>query len=340
MNLRQTLERQWQEGGHLASSLRPLGAVTAAVARWRRRHIRGREGVIPSIVVGNLSVGGSGKTPLVATLARLLGEKGWRVAIISRGYGAHPPRWPYRVHPDDPPDVAGDEPLLLAQLQNRTQAVYICPDRHQAMAAAAAAGFNLALLDDGFQHLALRATVQLLVLSGTQPLGNGYCLPAGPLREPRSALAAADALLVDDAAAAALVLPVSPPPAFPPHFGFQVRPQNLLALTEPQRTRNLKALAAAQWTAVTGIARPQRFVDTLTTLGARVDAHFFPDHHMFTRADLQPLSRPLVMTEKDAVKCRMFAGSDDWILRIEAELESEFMPWLERALALRRNYEH
>lgn len=336
MSLRQTLEAQWQEGGWLATSLRPLGALTGSVAAWRRRHVRGRPAVIPSIVVGNLSVGGSGKTPLVAALASLLNTAGWRVAIISRGYGAQPPHWPYRVQAGDSAQQAGDEPLLLAQFQTQAdQAVFICPDRHQAIAAAAAEGFDLALLDDGFQHLALRPTLRLLVMSGAQPLGNGHCLPAGPLRESPAALAEADALLLDAAAAASLA-----PGESPPHFQFQVRPRDLQALADPQRTRSLESLAGQHWTAVTGIARPQRFVDTLQALGAEVDARFFPDHHVFRREDIAHLPRPLVMTEKDAVKCRDFAHADDWALRIEAQLATDFLPWLERALSTWRDHEH
>jgi lipid-A-disaccharide kinase (EC 2.7.1.130) len=169
VTLRQTLEQQWQEGGALATALRPLGALTGKVAWWRRRHIQGRAASIPTIVVGNLAVGGSGKTPLVAALARQLTAAGWRVAIISRGYGARPPHWPYRVRRDDSPQQAGDEPLLLAQEQEQTQAVYLCPDRHRAIAAAAADGHNLALLDDGFQHLALQPSLRLLVFSGPVP---------------------------------------------------------------------------------------------------------------------------------------------------------------------------
>ncbi|WP_414039998.1 tetraacyldisaccharide 4'-kinase [Acidithiobacillus sp. M4-SHS-6] len=340
MTLRQTLEAQWQQGGWLATSLRPLGALTESVAAWRRRYIHGRPAAIPSIVVGNLSVGGSGKTPLVAALAGLLNAAGWRVAIISRGYGAQPPHWPYRVNASDSPEQAGDEPLLLVQHQvpgqvAGSQAVFICPDRHQAIAAAAAEGFDLALLDDGFQHLALRPTLRLLVMSGTQPLGNGYCLPAGPLRESPAALAEADALLLDAAAAAGLALGETPP-----RFHFRVQPRDLQALADPQRTRSLESLAGEHWTAVTGIARPQRFVDTLQALGAEVDARFFPDHHVFAPRDLESLPRPLVMTEKDAVKCRNFAHSDEWVLRIEAQLAADFMPWLERALSTWRDHEH
>ncbi|CDQ09431.1 Putative tetraacyldisaccharide 4'-kinase LpxK [Acidithiobacillus ferrivorans] len=327
MTLRQTLEQQWQEGGALATALRPLGALTGAVAQWRRRHIQGRVASIPTVVVGNLGVGGSGKTPLVAALARQLSAAGWRVAIISRGYGARPPHWPYRVPHDDSPRQAGDEPLLLAQEQRQTQAVYLCPDRHRAIAAAAVDGYNLALLDDGFQHLALQPSLRLLVLSGLRPLGNGHCLPAGPLRECPDAMLHADALLMDAAAAAAI-----PERNGLPRFLFRIQPKDLVAVNDPSRSRSLDSLQGQRVTAVTGIARPQRFVASLEGLGALPDPRFFPDHHPFCAADLAHLPRPLVMTAKDAVKCREFAQSDDWALRIEAELEPSFQPWLERSL--------
>lgn len=326
MTLRQTLEQQWQEGGALATALRPLGALTGKVARWRRRHIQGRAASIPTIVVGNLAVGGSGKTPLVAALARQLSAAGWRVAIISRGYGARPPHWPYRVQRDDSPQQAGDEPLLLAQEQGRTQAVYLCPDRHRAIAAAAADGYNLALLDDGFQHLALQPSLRLLVFSGPRPLGNGHCLPAGPLRERPDAMLHADALLMDAAAAAI------PERSGLPRFLFRIQPKDLVAVNDPTRTRSLDSLQGQHVTAVTGIARPQRFIASLEGLGALPDPRFFPDHHPFCASDIAHLPRPLVMTAKDAVKCWEFAQADDWTLRIEAELEPSFQPWLEQSL--------
>ena len=327
MTLRQTLEQQWQEGGPLATALRPLGALTGKVAQWRRRHIRGRAASIPTIVVGNLAAGGSGKTPLVAALARQLAEAGWRVAIISRGYGARPPHWPYRVQHDDSPQQAGDEPLLLAQEQGQTQAVYLCPDRHRAITAAAADGYNLALLDDGFQHLALQPSLRLLVLSGPRPLGNGHCLPAGPLRERPDAMLHADALLMDAAAAAAI-----PERSGLPRFLFHIQPKDLVAVNDPSRSRSLDSLQGQQVTAVTGIARPQRFVASLEGLGAIPAPRFFPDHHPFCASDIAHLPRPLVMTAKDAVKFREFAQAEDWTLRIEAELEPSFQPWLEQSL--------
>ncbi|MGC8592464.1 tetraacyldisaccharide 4'-kinase [Acidithiobacillus sp.] len=317
------LERQWRDGGPLATALRPLGAITCVLAGWRRRHAHGRPAVIPSIVVGNLPVGGSGKTPLVMAIAAELAARGWRPAIVSRGYGAHPPHHPYAVQPGDPPRRAGDEPLLLRQVAP----VYLSPRRLPGIAAAAAGGATVAVLDDGFQHLALQARVQLLVFSGARPLGNGRCLPAGPLREPLTGMAAADALLVDAAAAEALSAMETPR-----RFRFRIVPVDLALVRDPAIRQPLSSLQDRAVSALSGIARPERFAALLASLGARVHSHFFADHHPFSARDLADHPRPIVMTAKDAVKCRAIAGPDDWFLRIRAELETPFWDWLAQRL--------
>ncbi|MGC8504298.1 MAG: tetraacyldisaccharide 4'-kinase [Acidithiobacillus sp.] len=317
------LERQWRDGGPLATALRPLGAITCALAGWRRRHAHGRPAVLPSIVVGNLPVGGSGKTPLVMAIAAELAARGWRPAIVSRGYGAHPPHHPYAVQPGDPPRRAGDEPLLLRQVAP----VYLSPRRLPGIAAAAAGGATVAVLDDGFQHLALQARVQLLVFSGARPLGNGRCLPAGPLREPLTGMAAADALLVDAAADEALSAMETPR-----RFRFRIVPVDLALVRDPAIRQPLSSLQDRAVSALSGIARPERFAALLASLGARVHSHFFADHHPFSARDLADHPRPIVMTAKDAVKCRAIAGPDDWFLRIRAELETPFWDWLAQRL--------
>ncbi len=317
------LERQWRDGGALATALRPLGALTCALAGWRRRHAHGRSAALPSIVVGNLPVGGSGKTPLVMAIAGELAARGWRPAIISRGYGAHPPHYPYPVQPADQPRCAGDEPLLLREVAP----VYLSPRRLPGIAAAAQDGATVAVLDDGFQHLALRAQVQLLVFSGARPLGNGRCLPAGPLREPPAAMAAADALLVDAAAQDALGAM-----ATPRRFRFRIVPVDLALVRDPGIRQPLSSLQGRAVTALSGIARPERFTAILASLGARVQSRVFADHHPFSAKDLAACPRPIVMTAKDAVKCRAIAGPDDWFLRIRADLETPFWDWLAQRL--------
>ncbi|MGC8467206.1 MAG: tetraacyldisaccharide 4'-kinase [Acidithiobacillus sp.] len=325
MGLVQRLEREWYAGGPLAEALRPLGTLTCALAGWRRRHRRGRAGALPSLVVGNLTVGGNGKTPLTLAIGHRLQDWGVAVAVVSRGHGAHPPTLPYRVPADDSPARAGDEPLLLAQ----TLPVYLSPRRHAGIAAAAAAGFRWALLDDGFQHLALKPDLRLLVFAGTRPLGNGRCLPAGPLREPICAAEQADAVLLDDRVGH---LPLSPSV---PQFRYRVQVAGAHRLGDPKQRVDPRQWCGQRFSAVTGIARPERFLDTLNNLGVEAELYAFADHHAFRPKDLEDIPRPLVMTAKDAVKCEGFAGPDDWVLQTEAEPEPAFWEWLHSAIMVR-----
>lgn len=327
MSWRQTLERQWYEGGLWADCLRPLGALYCATAAWRRAHAGRSPGVLPSIVVGNLNVGGTAKTPTSIALLRYLQQHSWQPAAVSRGYGAHPPdREPYAVAPDDTPSHAGDEPLLLRQ----AAPVYLSRPRRAGIAAAAAAGHDIVVLDDGFQHLDLLPSLSLLLLQGQQPLGNGRCLPAGPLREGRSALGAADALLCD---AAALASPLAAELAVP-KFLLQTEVTRLVSLADPGQEIPLTRLQGARLHAATGIARPQRLQRSLEALGAEVTLHAFPDHHVFRRQDLANIPGPLVMTSKDAVKCRHLAGLPEiWVLEIGVHWEPAFGAWLDEHLA-------
>jgi len=328
VDLRRRLEQEWYGGGSLATVLRPLGALTCAVTGWRRRRMHGRAGLLPSIVVGNLTVGGNGKTPLTLAIGHRLQTWGIAVAVVSRGHGARPLTLPYRVAPDDDPKRAGDEPLLLAQ----TLPVYLSPKRHAGIAAAAAAGFAWALLDDGFQHLALRADLRLLVFAGPRPLGNGRCLPAGPLREPISAMAQADAILSDEG------VDDLPLPAAVPHFRYRLQVAGAHRLGNPSQRIDPQQWREGRVSAVTGIARPERFLRTLERLG--IEAHLYPfaDHHAFCPEDLRNIPRPLVMTAKDAVKCAEFAGPDDWVLQTQAEPEAAFWDWLYSAIRARSGF--
>ena len=326
MNWRQQLERQWYSGGACSALLRPLGALYCVAAGWRRRRARPSPGVLPSIVVGNLNVGGSAKTPVSIALLQHLQEHGWNPAAISRGYGARPPQEPYAVRSDDLPAHAGDEPLLLRAVAP----VYLSRRRHTGIVAAAAAGHDIVVLDDGFQHLALRPSISLLLLQGECPFGNGCCLPAGPLREGKTALQAADALLCDPAAATSPdLIGVSRP-----LFRYAQQVTRLHSLSDPLQELPLTALQQRQVHAVTGIARPERLQHTLESLGAAVILHAFPDHHVFRQQDLAHIPAPLVMTSKDAVKC---AGLSDlpeiWVLEIGIHWEPAFTDWLDRRLA-------
>ncbi len=323
---RRALECQWYGGGAWADALVPLGTLFCAAGRWRRQHCHGTQGAIPSIVVGNLGVGGSAKTPASLAIVQYLRDRGWAPALVSRGYGAHPPREPYAVQLDDSPDRAGDEPLLLRQLAP----VYLGRRRLDAIAAAALGGHDVAVLDDGFQHLALAPHLRLLLLQGARPFGNGRCLPAGPLREPASAVSYADALLYDGAAGETPWIT----DARQPVFGFAICPQSCTALGGGGQTWPLSSLRGVRLHAVTGIARPERFQALLESLGAQVVLHAFPDHYRFRPEDLAAIPRPLVMTAKDAVKCRSFPDIRDcWVVNIGMEIEPGFWNWMDRHLA-------
>ncbi len=231
---------------------------------------------------------------------------------------------------DDSPACAGDEPLLL-----RTVApVYLSRARHAGIAAAAAAGHDIVVLDDGFQHLVLQPSLSLVLLQGERPLGNGRCLPGGPLREGKTALRDADALLCDDAAAGSAELVGVELPS----FRFEQQVTRLSRLPDSTQEVPLQALCNRHVHAVTGIARPERFQHTLESLGARVTLHAFPDHHVFCQQDLAGIPAPLVITRKDAVKCAQLAGlPETWVLEIGIHWEPSFGHWLDQRLATLRS---
>jgi tetraacyldisaccharide 4'-kinase len=273
---------------------------------------------VPVVVVGNLTVGGTGKTPLVAWIARFLRERGWRPAVIARGYRGAARRWPQPVGPGSDPRLVGDEPVLLARQLGGT--VVAGPDRPAAARMALARGTcDVILSDDGLQALALARDVEVAVLDGERRLGNGRCLPAGPLRERPGRLATVD-------------LVVTRGEAGPGELAMHYRPGNPRNLADDQREVPIASLADRPLHAVAGIGNPQAFFGQLRALGLSPIEHPFPDHHRFSAKDLAFADDlPVLMTEKDAVKCRGLAQGDAWYLPIEAVPEPAFG---ERLLAL------
>lgn len=333
------VSRQWYQGGWLAALLRPWGAVYCQLSRLRaglyeKLHKR-RRGALPALVVGNLTAGGSGKTPLVLALAEYLHERGWQPALVSRGYRAHPPRLPYPVQPGDEPGQAGDEPLFLARRSGLP--VVIGPDRLADIEFAARRGCDVAVLDDGFQHLALLPELSLIVVDGARGFGNGRCLPAGPLREPLAALTRADALVIHGTSA-----PLPPDVAGKPVFSMTLQATGLVPVAPDLPAHALGWLRGRRVHAVAGIGHPERFFRQLEALGARPVPHPFPDHHVFVAADFARMQdAPVVMTEKDAVKCRQLSLPDAWALRVEARLPAAFWRWLDAQLQfLGRSRDH
>ncbi len=299
-----------------------LFGVVARVRRWLYRHGFRRSEVInvPLIVVGNISVGGAGKTPLVARLVELLREAGYHPGVISRGYGGQSEEWPRHVVADSDPHQVGDEPVLLAQRCRCP--VVVGPDRvAAAQALLASYACNVILSDDGLQHYRLRRDLEIAVVDGFRRMGNGACLPAGPLREPLSRLREVDFVVGNGAARGSEYL-------------MCLRGDTAVNLADPYVSAALAGFRHSTIHAVAGIGDPGRFFDHLRQARLRILEHPFPDHHVFRPEDLHfPQDMPVLMTEKDAVKCRSFAPEGCWYVPVSAQLESAFEADLLKRLA-------
>jgi tetraacyldisaccharide 4'-kinase len=305
----------WYQGHPLAPLLAPAGWAFCAVAMLRRElYGRGllpvRRLDVPVIVVGNINAGGTGKTPLVIWVAQLLAGHGYRPGIVTRGYGGRAHTWPQQVRADSDPRVVGDEALLLAR--HGGCPVAAAPDRPAAaLALREQAGCDVIVSDDGLQHYALGRDIEVAVIDGARGFGNRRCLPAGPLRETVARLRRVDLLVRLGKARRG-------------EYWMRYRPgePEPVAGGAPGR---LADLAGSPVHAVAGIGHPERFFALLRGLGLAIIEHPFPDHHPFRREDLEfGDALPVVMTEKDAVKCRAFAGPRQWCVPIRAEVNPAF----------------
>ncbi len=319
-----SLERSWY-GPHGSAWLVPLsflyGTVMAVRSVFYRLGLRHRVGVgAPVIVVGNLSVGGTGKTPLVAWLSIKLSAVGMKVAVVSRGYGGRA-RGVTRVTVHSRPSEVGDEALLLARRSQAT--VFVGKDRVAAAKAAVADGADIIITDDGLQHLALKRDCEIVVIDGQRGFGNGCLLPRGPLRESPRRLRRVNAVVVNGAITASnFQLPRF---VTGTHFAMSMRAGDARPVSGAGGLRALASFRGAGVHAVAGIGNPQRFFDTLRNADLTVYEHPFPDHHAFRSGDLNFGDRlPVLMTEKDAVKCVTFADERCWYVPVTAEFnESE-----------------
>lgn len=293
--------------------LRALVPLYRAIAagRWSRPS---EPPPCPVIVVGNITVGGSGKTPVVAALARLLAGAGHVPAVISRGYGGRKSEDPQVVTPASDPDTVGDEPVLLARRAGC--AVWVCRDRRAALAAARSGGADVIVADDGLQHVRLPRSYEVCVIDGLRGLGNGHLLPAGPLRQPIDRLDSVDQVLIKQAAERR---ERDDTPGIP----FAVAPGRLYRLGGEHGGR-AAAAPAVEFDAVCAIGNPASFFALLEALGYRFRRRAFPDHHTFGVGELAGLPGPLLVTEKDAVKLERLQGlPETWVLPIEAVLPGQ-----------------
>lgn len=326
--LETALLRLWYGPQRPPLSLRLLARLFALTVRLRRlayRHLWPPAPLaVPVVVVGNLTVGGSGKTPVVLALAEHLTRAGARPGIVLRGYGGRRRVPVHRVRPDDDPGVVGDEALLLVRRSGVP--VVVAPARRVGAEALIEAGCSVVLSDDGLQHYALPRTLELAVIDGTRGLGNGYCLPAGPLREPAARLAEVDAVIVNGEG--------EPPPvgAVPVH-SLRLIAGDAINLRTGER-RALAAFADRQVHALAGIGHPERFFAMLRAHGLRPLVHALPDHYAYEPVSLDlvpPL--PVLMTEKDAVKCAAFAPVHCWYVPVTAQLPAALLAQLDARLA-------
>lgn len=293
--------------------------------RRRQAFVSGRRTVYraqkPVIVVGNISLGGTGKTPLVLWLVEHFQAKGLRVGVVSRGYGAKPPSWPWFVTAGQSARCCGDEPLLLAE---RTAVpVVIDPIRSRAVKALLARQVvDIILSDDGLQHYALARDVELVLVDAQRGLGNGHCLPVGPLREPIARLTEVDAVLWNGQSDS------------PQGFGMALKPVALVSLATG-KSGPLSQLPSGQRVhALAGIGHPERFFQTLEQLNWKPIPHSFADHAQYCAEQLRfDPALPVVMTEKDAVKCRLWAKENWYYVKVQAQPSAAFIAWLDQRLA-------
>lgn len=309
------LQRQWFEQRRLTPALwllLPLAGLYGLLSSLNRRLAKPVRLPVPVIVVGNIIVGGAGKTPLTLWLAQQLKARGWKPGIVSRGYGRSTDGI-VLVSADARPEEVGDEPLLLA----RRSSVPVCVGRQRAAAGEVLLGahpeVNVLLCDDGLQHYALARDVELVVFDA-RGAGNGWRLPVGPLREPLARIATVDAIIGNNLKSRFAVST--------PAFEMKLQPASFYRLEDPQQTCSAEDLRGrAPLHALAGIGNPDRFFQTLETLGLDCARHPFPDHHRYVAADLAFANDGiLLMTEKDAVKCAGLTAGETWVLPVEAEL--------------------
>ena len=313
------LQRQWFAQRRLMPALwlllplfLPLSWLFSLLAGLNRRQAQPVRLAVPVIVVGNITVGGAGKTPLTIWLAQQLRQRGWRPGIVSRGYGGNNAE-PRSVSANSLAAEVGDEPILLAR--RSAAPVWVGRDRAAAGRALLAAQpeVNVILCDDGLQHYRLARDVELAVFDG-RGAGNGWRLPIGPLREPLHRLAAVDAVICNG-------LPDNRIPDGLAQFAMRLQAADFYCLEDAQQTRSAASLHGCKLYALAGIGDPGRFFRTLTGLGLVFAAHPFPDHHAYSAADLAfAQDGILLMTEKDAVKCAGLTAGETWVLPVEAEL--------------------
>jgi tetraacyldisaccharide 4'-kinase len=309
------LQNVWYTRHPISMALAPLGWLYRALGATRKAAytsglLSSYHAEVPIVVVGNITSGGTGKTPLVIWLVDYFRSLGYSPGVVARGYRGRAKRWPQQVRPDSDPTVVGDEPIVIARRARCPVAVG--PRRGEAVDALLRyADCDIVISDDGLQHYALERNYEIAVIDGVRRMGNGRCLPAGPLREPASRLDSVDLIVTNGIAGRG-------------EFAMKYVATHARSIDGSEQIE-LSKFDPKQVHAVAGIAHPERYFSMLRSKGFRVIAHSFRDHARFRQSDLEfGDDLPIIMTEKDAIKCEHLDLPRCWYVPITASLPEVF----------------
>ena len=318
----------WYKEYFLGVWFAPIGALFIDAVRFRRYLyriglLRKTTVSVPVIIIGNITVGGTGKTPLVIWMAHLLKKNGYHPGIISRGYGGEAENWPQQVDTSSDAQQVGDEAIMMAEKAQcpvvvgpkRAKSAQLLIDNNDC---------DVILSDDGLQHYALARDIEIIVIDGQRRFGNSYFLPAGPLREPTSRLQEVDLVICNGEAYE------------DNEYSMQVQGDQAINLVTGEQ-RKLSGFSGEVCHAIAGIGNPQRFFDLLEQAQVKIKAHRFPDHYQFAAEEIAfKDGKTVLMTEKDAVKCKAFATEKHWYIPVEAKPEEKFTEQLLALLAQKK----
>ncbi len=322
--------------------LKPASSLFALLSKTRRKLYssgakKSYRASVPMIVVGNISVGGTGKTPLIVYLARQLLYAGYHPGIVSRGYGSKAPSYPFHVEQDSPVKYSGDEAILIAR--NTECPVVIDADRAAAVKSLEHHyDCNVILSDDGLQHYAIERDIEIAVLDGPRGLGNGELIPAGPLREKPERLEEVDYIICNGESSLSFNKPTYAMTLKPRHlcqlisgeiFPISYMIEEMTKSREVNKNVGIKGesiVAKKKVHAIAGIGNPERFFASLCDCGFDIISHVFDDHHAYNLEDISfDDDYEIIMTEKDAVKCMDFARKIDWYVSVDAIIDEGFI---------------
>ena len=297
----------------------PLSVLVRVITARKRNAYLGTQSKpysVPVIVVGNITIGGTGKTPVVQALVKYLQSLGYQPGVISRGYGGGLTAFPHLIQAKDSSHQVGDEPYML--YHSLRIPVVVDPIRTRAVSCILTAGVNVIISDDGLQHYQLHRDYEICVIDGSRGLGNEQLMPVGPLREHKNRLSSVDYVLKSGTQIS--------------ESHFQIEPVSWVNLRTNEVCELTRFKHKQDALAVAGIGNPDKFLKTLNDLNIHCAHNWFPDHHDYKAQDFSDLTQQVLMTEKDAVKVKPFAGEDMWYLKISARLPESFLQHLKLKL--------